>query len=1133
MHTSRTLIHAAVGLSQLVGASLVAQGPGVPSVSGGGSFEVARAVELQADEGLVHFTTDGSMPTLQSPVSSGTVVLIDSAVVRARVEVDGELGPVRSTQVVRVDDHWLGYDFEDNGQFLTDSSGANREGLLVGSNCVPEGWMSDALLLSGGTARAELGTFNLPSQSVTFSTWINARSFAINDARIISKASGVQEEDHNFMVSTIGVDGQTRLRFRLRTNGDTETLIASSGNLSRNTWHHVAARYDGSRMELFLDGQLVGSMPKTGPIASSNQQIWLGNNAPEANRGFDGYLDQLFMFDRPLQDFEILALASDYQRAGTAELGHGSPTCDGEIDLELLHSVTLDHDTFTLVGGNAPASQLGALLVSRPGSLTFLDAQLYIDLGLYAQYPLFTSHDGMFLATFNGMSALQGFEYSAQAVFLNPDSCPTVTRAVSSNGVAFALVEPMAAPIGGANGGSTSGGDSGGSTGGGSGTSGGSTTNGGSGDTSGSGTNGGSSTNGGSDTGDGSSGSSGGSTTNPPSGGGATQPPPVMDVSVDVLPADRRTVWNPGIYGGVPPDNADPQTFPNGIGPVAQFGPTLNPGGGDDRGQIQAALNGAATNASKQSRFVVQLGPGRFNIGGTLNIPSYVILRGTLDGTSRQTVLNQTFTGTLVSLSGGSNSTWGAVVPTAGTQFKGASEITVSDASGINVGDIIAIDHRSDGTQWGPSDGSFENNSPVETNKFVAWVSSLWYQRQPYSVGSGVQGLFPDSNGWRHISQRCEVLAKNGNTLTIYDPDAEVTGSPLHVTFYDEPEVYRASGVADVRRYAGLESLRIDPNGTNGQRVVLLQSAYCCWVKNIEIDGSANRWSGRHIQLYGHTYRCEIRDSYFHESSNYNQGANAYGIVVGGSENLVENNIAIDLNKPIVCENTCGGNVISYNYVDNAVIGSLTNWFHEAAISTHASFCHWDLFEGNQTPNITIDSTHGNNGWEVAFRNWCFGRNSNGHATAYERAISVDGWNWEVTSVGNVLWGPTTGPEVNNLIWEPSMGSNPVFNGPEHVYLLGSNAWDPVSRNKPGADFGDDGMAFEFFHRHLDFDYKTNSQYNNPENPVNVLPPSLYLETRPAFFGNLEWPWINPAGSSHGERVRVLPAKARYDAGDA
>ena len=73
----------------------------------------------------------------------------------------------------------------------------------------------------------------------------------------------------------------------------------------------------------------------------------------------------------------------------------------------------------------------------------------------------------------------------------------------------------------------------------------------------------------------------------------------------------------------------------------------------------------------------------------------------------------------------------------------------------------------------------------------------------------------------------------------------------------------------------------------------------------------------------------------------------------------------------------------------------------------------------------------------------------------------------------------------------------------------------------------DNGQAESLFYRHLDFDYKTNSQYDNPSNPVKTLPDSLYLTSKPAFFGSRPWPWVNPAGKTN--KVYASPAKVRYD----
>ena len=41
------------------------------------------------------------------------------------------------------------------------------------------------------------------------------------------------------------------------------------------------------------------------------------------------------------------------------------------------------------------------------------------------------------------------------------------------------------------------------------------------------------------------------------------------------------------------------------------------------------------------------------------------------------------------------------------------------------------------------------------------------------------------------------------------------------------------------------------------------------------------------------------------------------------------------------------------------------------------------------------------------------------------------------------------------------------------------------------------------------------------------IPNSLYLSSKPAFFGNNPWPWVDPSTGA----TYVLPAKARFDAG--
>ena len=58
------------------------------------------------------------------------------------------------------------------------------------------------------------------------------------------------------------------------------------------------------------------------------------------------------------------------------------------------------------------------------------------------------------------------------------------------------------------------------------------------------------------------------------------------------------------------------------------------------------------------------------------------------------------------------------------------------------------------------------------------------------------------------------------------------------------------------------------------------------------------------------------------------------------------------------------------------------------------------------------------------------------------------------------------------------------------------------------------------------FDYLTGAvRWDRTE---RSLPPSLYLRSKPAFFGDHPWPWVDPIG---GTKLGVLPAKLRPGVG--
>jgi hypothetical protein len=125
--------------------------------------------------------------------------------------------------------------------------------------------------------------------------------------------------------------------------------------------------------------------------------------------------------------------------------------------------------------------------------------------------------------------------------------------------------------------------------------------------------------------------------------------------------------------------------------------------------------------------------------------------------------------------------------------------------------------------------------------------------------------------------------------------------------------------------------------------------------------------------------------------------------------------------------------------------------------------------------------------------------------------------------IGNVLSAPGIG-----AIYEPT--PDPKRPG---VYLWRTITWPPPKVYLLGGwARGDSPENFDprvaaTILRHGNFDHVTGEVRWDPAVARRDLPPSLYLAEKPAFFGDLPWPWVDPVGEP---KVGRLPAKERFDA---
>ncbi len=172
--------------------------------------------------------------------------------------------------------------------------------------------LNNHLIFDGVNDYVSLNNMDVSGSAITLEALINSSDLdnCINsDCRIISKTVSDAPADHYWMLSTTKSNGNIVVRFRLKTNGTTTTLIAPVGFLSNNTWYHLAATYDGANMKTYLNGTEIASSTKTGSITTNpSVQAWVGGNPPLATiRPWQGGIDEVRIWNTARTQAEIQA----------------------------------------------------------------------------------------------------------------------------------------------------------------------------------------------------------------------------------------------------------------------------------------------------------------------------------------------------------------------------------------------------------------------------------------------------------------------------------------------------------------------------------------------------------------------------------------------------------------------------------------------------------------------------------------------------------------------------------------------------------------------------------------------------------------------------------------------------------
>ena len=560
-------------------------------------------------------------------------------------------------------------------------------------------------------------------------------------------------------------------------------------------------------------------------------------------------------------------------------------------------------------------------------------------------------------------------------------------------------------------------------------------------------------------------------------------------VGAGLIPATSLTTWAPGVRG-IPT-----RTQVCAIVNAATYGN----GSQDASAGIQAAIDACPVGQ------VVQLSAGLFTVNDHVRIGKGITLRGAAPRVTTLRKTNQSSEQEQLIIVGPSR--WphideATAVNLTADAVQGAMSVTVQNSAGFAPGQFVKLDEDDYNTaSWMTLPPRISGGSP----QVLATDRITWPIRNPATQGDlpVPSGLSWFSRPGRPLVEIKEVTAVNGNTITF--------STPVHITYTTAKaaQLVRYTGNDNVHvRNAGVEEMTLT-GGSDGN-VSFLNAAYS-WAKNIECAQYANPC----VDIRN-AFRVEVRDSNIHDTINPYPGGAGYALSLsfGASEVLVENNIIMGANKLMVVRSSGAGSVVGYNYVDNGFIGNYPGWVEVGLNGSHLVGSHHMLFEGNLSFNYDSDDTWGGALAMTVFRNHLSGRRRDYPNGDNVRAAGLMFGSWWHTFVGNVMG--EAGRMDGWIFEDPGDGtyghSTSTWGNRPTIWKLGyaPGAWDQAPDPKVRSTVTREG----------NFDYVTNTV--RWDHGPQQLPDSLYLSAKPAFFGNLPWPWVDPTGTT---KVWTLPAK--------
>ena len=186
---------------------------------------------------------------------------------------------------------------DENSGTVVDSSGWDNDGTIYGNPQWVDGAQGEALQFDGEADYVDTG-YATDLANWTVCTWVTSPL-----APAATAATGPVHREKNFQINWNHGTAEDRGAAGLCIAGT--WYFATFGNLSGNTWYHLAATYDGSALKTYVNGELMATnvSPK-GPADSEAATLVFGKHATAA-QFFAGAVDDVRLYDRALTADEV------------------------------------------------------------------------------------------------------------------------------------------------------------------------------------------------------------------------------------------------------------------------------------------------------------------------------------------------------------------------------------------------------------------------------------------------------------------------------------------------------------------------------------------------------------------------------------------------------------------------------------------------------------------------------------------------------------------------------------------------------------------------------------------------------------------------------------------------------------